>query len=420
MKINWNDKYTTVSVYTVLTFTACILVYALIINFTGIGDIIHTILNVTSPIIWGLIIAYLLNPVMKWIEKRLKKFTEKDKKRPKLTRIISVTVTMIIFIVMLIALCSIIVPQVTDSLMGIIDNIGTYFNNFEKWINGILAKYPKILSLANSQIENVETTLMNAINQVMPKIGDLMKLITDGTLTFLMAIKDFLIGLIVSVYFLIDKEHFQAGMKKVIYAFFPEKASSGVLRICSQVNASISGFISGKIIDSIIIGCLCFICMSIMKLDFIVLISVLVGITNIIPFFGPFIGAVPSAILLLVSTPKQVIPFLILIFVIQQLDGNIIGPKILGQSIGISAFWVLFSILVGGGLFGFGGMILGVPIFAVLYSLINQFVDYRLEMKNLSADAKDYIPVPSETVQKNKSVRKTKLKLKLKNIKKKQ
>ena len=413
MKINWNEKYTTVSVYTVITFTACIVVYAFIINFTGIGGIINTVFDVASPVIWGLIIAYLLNPVMKWTEKRLKKFTEKEKKRPKLTRAVSVTLTMIIFIAMLIALCSIIVPQVTDSLMGIIDNIGTYFNNLEKWINGILAKYPKILSLANSQIENVETTLMNAINQVMPKIGDLMKLITDGTMTFLMAIKDFLIGVIVSVYFLMDKEHFQAGMKKIVYAFFPQKASSGVLRICSQVNTSISGFISGKIIDSIIIGCLCFVSMTIMKLDFTVLISVIVGITNIIPFFGPFIGAVPSAVLLLVSTPKQVIPFLILIFVIQQLDGNIIGPKILGQSIGISAFWVLFSILIGGGLFGFAGMILGVPIFAVLYSLINQFVDYRLEVKSLSTDINDYVPAPQKSVQ-NRPVRKISPKLKKK------
>ncbi|MDE6798655.1 MAG: AI-2E family transporter [Ruminococcus sp.] len=413
MKINWNEKYTTVSVYTVITFTACIVVYAFIINFTGIGGIIHTVLDVTSPVIWGLIIAYLLNPVMKWIEKRVKRFTEKTKKRPKLTRAVSVTITMIVFIAMLIALCSIIVPQVTDSLMGIIDNIGTYFNNLEKWINGILAKYPKILSLANSQIENVETTLMNTINQVMPKIGDLMKVITDGTLTFIMAIKDFLIGVIVSVYFLIDKEHFQAGMKKIIYAFFPQKASSGVLRICSQVNASISGFISGKIIDSIIIGCLCFICMTIMKLDFTILIAVIVGITNIIPFFGPFIGAVPSAVLLLVSSPKQVIPFLILIFVIQQLDGNIIGPKILGQSIGISAFWVLFSILVGGGLFGFAGMILGVPIFAVLHSLINQFVNYRLEIKSLSTDINDYVPSPQKSVQ-TRPTRKIRPKLKKK------
>ncbi|MDE6424834.1 MAG: AI-2E family transporter [Ruminococcus sp.] len=411
MKINWNEKYTTVSVYTVLTFTACILVYAFIINFTGIGDIIHTIFTITAPIIWGLIIAYLLNPVMLWIEKRLKKLTEKTKKRPKITRAISVTLTMIVFLAMLIALCSIIVPKVTDSLMGIIDNIGTYFNNLEKWINGILAKYPEILSLANSQIENFETTLMDAINQIMPKIGDVMKTITDGTLTFLVAIKDFLIGVIVSVYFLMDKEHFQAGLKKIIYAFFPERASSGVLRICSQVNTSISGFISGKIIDSIIIGCLCFICMTIMKLDFIVLISVIVGITNIIPFFGPFIGAVPSAILLLVSTPKQVIPFLILIFIIQQLDGNIIGPKILGQSIGISAFWVLFSILVGGGLFGFAGMILGVPIFAVLYSLINQFINYRLEAKKLSVDTNAYVPVPPETSQ-SKPIRKIKPKTK--------
>ncbi|MDE6832884.1 MAG: AI-2E family transporter [Ruminococcus sp.] len=399
MKINWNEKYNTIAVYTVLTFTACILVYTFIFNFTGIGDIIHTILNVTAPIIWGLIIAYLLNPVMLWLEKRIRRYTEKDKKRLKLTRILSVTATMIIFLAMLITLCSIIVPQVTDSLMGIIENIGTYFNNLEKWINGILAKYPEILSLANSQIENFETTLTNAINQIMPKIGEIMKTITDGTLTFLIALKDFLIGVIVSVYFLMDKEHFQARLKKVTYALFPERASSGVLRICSQVNSSISGFISGKIVDSIIIGCLCFICMTIMKIDFTVLISVIVGITNIIPFFGPFIGAIPSAVLLLVSTPEEVIPFLILIFVLQQIDGNIIGPKILGQSIGISAFWVLFSILLGSGLFGIAGMILGVPIFAVLYSLVTQFINYRLESKNLSSDTKAYIPVPHETLK---------------------
>ncbi|MBQ9139759.1 MAG: AI-2E family transporter, partial [Ruminococcus sp.] len=150
--------------------------------------------------------------------------------------------------------------------------------------------------------------------------------------------------------------------------------------------------ISGKIVDSIIIGCLCFVSMTVMKFDFVVLISVIVGVTNIIPFFGPFIGAIPSALLLLVAAPKQVIPFLILIFIIQQLDGNVIGPKILGQTTGISAFWVLFSILVGGGLFGFAGMILGVPVFAVMYSLLNEFIAYRLEKRNMSTETKDYMP----------------------------
>lgn len=297
---------------------------------------------------------------------------------------------------MLFALCAIIIPQVTDSIMGIINNIGTYINNFEKWISEILVKYPEILSKVYSQIENFETTLMDAVNRIVPQISDIMKKITDSVLGFLLAIKDFLIGIIVAVYFLMDKEHFQAQMKKIVSALFPQRASSGILRVCTQVNDSIGGFISGKIVDSIIIGCLCFICMTVMKLDFAVLISVIVGITNIIPFFGPFIGAIPSALLLLVSTPKQVIPFLILIFIIQQLDGNIIGPKILGQTTGISAFWVLFSILVGGGLFGFAGMILGVPIFAVIYSLINEYVTYMLEKRNLPTTTSDYIPVPHE------------------------
>lgn len=396
LKINWNEKYNTISVYTIITFGACILVYALLFNFTIIGQAISTVFKVTAPIIWGLIIAYLLNPVMMWTEKRLKRITERNKPHPKLSRIISVVITMVVFLAMLIALCSIVVPQVIDSLMGIIDNIGTYFNNFEKWISGILAKYPEILSGINSQIENLETTLMDTINNIMPEIGEIMKKITDSTLSFLLAIKDFIIGIIVSIYFLIDKEHFQAQIKKLVFALCPQRASDGILRICTQVNNSISGFISGKIVDSIIIGCICFICMTVMKLDFVVLISVIIGVTNIIPFFGPFIGAIPSAVLLLFSTPKQVIPFLIMIFILQQLDGNVIGPKILGQSTGISAFWVLFSILVGGGLFGFAGMLLGVPIFAVIYSLVNEFITYQLESRNLSTSTADYAPLPPE------------------------
>lgn len=396
MKINWNEKYTTISAYTVLTVVACILVFALIFNFTAISGWISTIFTAIAPLIWGLILAYLLNPIMMWIEKRLKKFTEKNKPRPKLSRILSVIITMIVFVAILTTLCSIIVPQVIDSLMGIIGNLGTYFNNIEQWVNGILAKYPEILSTINSQIKNIETTVMDAVNQIMPQISDIIKKITDGTLSFILAIKDFLIGIIVSVYFLLDKEHFQAQLKKIVYAFFPQRATSGVLRVCRQVNTSISRFVSGKIVDSIIIGCLCFICMTIMKLDFTVLISVIVGITNIIPFFGPFIGAIPSAVLLLVSTPKQVVPFLILIFIIQQLDGNIIGPKILGQSIGISAFWVLFAILVGSKLFGFAGMILGVPIFAVIYSLISELIEYLLDKKSMPTATSEYIPVPPE------------------------
>lgn len=392
LKINWNEKYTTISVYVVLTFAACIIVYALLFNFSILVAGLKNFFSVIASIIWGLIIAYVLNPIMMWIEIRIKTITDRKKPMPKLRRAISITFTMIIFIAMLSALASIILPQVIESITGIFNNFGSYIDNFEKWISSILVKYPEIRTQVNNQLDNLKNTLTEFINNIMPKIGDIMKKITDGTLSFIIALKDFFIGLIVAVYFLFDKEHFQSQLKKIICAVLPKRASAGFLRICVQTNDSISGFVSGKVIDSIIIGCLCFICMTIMKLNFTVLISVIVGVTNIIPFFGPFIGAIPSALLLLFASPKQVIPFLILIFVIQQLDGNIIGPKILGQSIGISAFWVLFSILVGGGLFGVAGMILGVPIFAVIYSLINQYITYLLEKREMPTSTSEYFP----------------------------
>lgn len=411
MKIRWNAKYNTISVYTVLTFTACLIVYTIIFNFTVFGDAIKSLFTVLAPIVWGLVIAYILNPIMMWIEPRIKYLTERKKPMPKLTRTISLLLTMLLFFATASALCSIILPQVIDSIMGIFNNIGAYINNFEKWIDGLLERYPKLLMIVNDQIQNIEDALMEFVNNIVPKIGDIMLKLTDSTMSLIISIKDLLIGIIVAVYLLFDKEHFQAQLKKIVTAILPKRASRGFMRVCAQTNASIGGFISGKIIDSIIIGILCFICMSIMKLDFAVLISVIVTITNVIPFFGPFIGAIPSAILLLVSTPKQVIPFLILIFILQQLDGNVIGPKILGQSIGISSFWVLFSILVGGGLFGFAGMILGVPIFAVIYSLINEYISYLLEKKKMSTVTADYLPEPPILITKKK-------KLKIKKVKK--
>lgn len=392
MKINWNSKYNTISVYVVLTFAACLIVYALLFNFTGLGDFIKKFIKMASPLIWGLAIAYILNPIMKWTEAKIRIHTEKSKPHPKITRMISLTLTMILFLATTSALLAVILPQVISSITSIIDNISTYINNFQKWMDSLLEKYPELKHQFNSQISNIENALMEFVNNLAPKVGDIMKKITDGTLSFIVAIKDFSIGLIVSFYFLYGKEHFQAQLKKIVTALFPTKAAGTFFRISSQVNESISAFISGKIIDSIIIGCLCFVCMTIFRFDFAVLISVIVGVMNVIPFFGPIFGAIPSAILLLVSTPKQVIPFLIMLLIIQQLDGNVIGPKILGQSTGLSAFWVLFAIIVGGGLFGFGGMVLGVPVFSVIYSLLNEFVNYRLSAKELSTDTTDYVP----------------------------
>ncbi|MBR5514404.1 MAG: AI-2E family transporter [Ruminococcus sp.] len=398
MKINWNSKYTTISVYTILTFTVCIFIYAVIFNFTVVGDFIKKLMSILAPITWGIVIAYLVNPILKWFERHVKKITEKNKPHFRLTRVISLFLAMTIFLAFIAALGAIIMPQVIESITTIINNFSTYINNIEKWIDSLLVKYPEVLTVVSKQFDSIENAIMEFANNIAPKLGGIMVKITDSTLSFIIMLKDIFIGIIVAIYLLYGKEHFQAQMKKMVYGILPSKTTETILRVCAQTNTSISGFISGKIVDSIIIGCLCFVCMTVMKFDFIVLISVIVGVTNIIPFFGPFIGAIPSALLLLVAAPRQVIPFLILILIIQQLDGNVIGPKILGQTTGISAFWVLFSILIGGGLFGFAGMVLGVPIFAVLYSLLNEFIAYRLESKNMSSDTKDYLPESSRQI----------------------
>ena len=392
MKINWNSKYTTISVYTIITFSVCVLIYAVLFNFTIMGDFIRKLTKILAPIIWGVVIAYLVNPIMKWFERKLQKPIEKNRPHFKIVRILSLTFAMIVFLAVIAALGAIILPQVIESITTILNNVTTYVNNFEKWIDSFLVKYPDLLTIVGNQIDNIEKAAIEFANNIVPKLGDIMMKITDSTLSFIIAIKDILIGIIVAVYLLFGKEHFQAQMKKMVFGILPNRVADKTLSVCARTNSSISGFISGKIVDSIIIGCLCFVTMTIMKFDFVVLISVIVGITNVIPFFGPFIGAIPSALLLLVAAPKQVIPFLILILIIQQLDGNVIGPKILGQTTGISAFWVLFSILVGGGLFGFAGMLLGVPVFAVLYSLINELIDYRLEGKDMSSDTNAYLP----------------------------
>lgn len=398
------------SVYTILTFSACLLVYAILFNFTIVGRVVKTILSVAAPITWGLVIAYLVNPIMMWFERRLKKNIEKNKPHPRLTRVVSLFISMLIFLAVLGALLAIILPQVFESVTMIFNNFGTYVDNCQAWANSVLKKYPELLSTAEKSLENFEVDVTGFLNELVPKISDIAVKITDSAIGFIIAIKDFLIGLIVAVYFLFDKEHFQSQVSKFTHAVLPKKASSAFFRVCARTNSSISGFITGKIIDSIIIGILCFICMNVMKLNFAVLISVIVGITNVIPFFGPFIGAIPSGLLLLVSYPRQVIPFAILILVIQQLDGNVIGPKILGQSTGISAFWVLFSILLGGGLFGFAGMILGVPVFAVIYSLFSEYINYLLEKKNMSTLTEDYIPKSTEPVKTEAAGKKTKQK----------
>ena len=229
-----------------LTFSACLLVYAVLFNFTIVGRVVKTILSVAAPITWGLVIAYLVNPIMMWFERRLKKVTEKTKPRPRLNRVISLFISMLIFLAVLGALLAIILPQVFESVTTIFNNFGTYVDNCQAWANSVLKKYPELLSTAEKSLENFEVDVTGFLNKLIPKVSDIALKITDSAIGFIIAIKDFLIGLIVAVYFLFDKEHFQSQLSKFTHAVLPKKASSAFFRVCSRTNSSISGFITEK------------------------------------------------------------------------------------------------------------------------------------------------------------------------------
>lgn len=404
MKIEPNQKYLTVSFYTVITFAICLFLVVIVQKFSVISGVLASFANVIAPVTWGIVIAYIVNPMMKFFERVFGKCFERKKAHRKLVRSLSVAFGLLTLLAVLFAIVAVLLPQVVESVIGLARNFNSYLNNFESWIYKFVEDYPDIYSFVQTQFDNLQPKLTDFINSIVPKLGEWAIKLKDGAIGFIGGLGDFVIGFIVAIYLLFSKEKFIAQMRKFVAAVLPEGGKNAVYSIAARTNKMLGGFISGKLIDSTIIGILTFICMSIMKMDFVALISVVVGVTNIIPFFGPFIGAIPSALLLLVAAPRQVIPFVIFIFILQQFDGNILGPKILGDSTGLSPFWVMFAIFVGGGMFGFAGMILGVPIFAVIYSLVRDFVNYLLERRGLSTRTLDYCSndIPVDDEKKNK------------------
>lgn len=271
-----------------------------------------------------------------------------------------------------------------ETLPGQLNAVMDSFDHIQKEQSPVGAIVENILNHASENIQNwIQTDLLRQMNVLMTNI-------TTGAINVLSEVFNFLVGCIVSVYMLFGKETFSAQIKKMLYAGMQVERANMVLHITRKSNEIFGGFIIGKIIDSAIIGVLCFIGITILDMPYILLVSVIVGVTNVIPFFGPYIGAIPSTILIALADPLKGLYFLIFIIALQQLDGNVIGPKILGNSTGLSAFWVVFSILLGGGLFGFIGMIIGVPTFAVIYYIVKMVVEEKLKKKKLPPDTEHY------------------------------
>ena len=346
----------------------------------------RTLAKALRPVIYCAVMAYLLAPLVNFFDRCILKLAGEKSKRG-LVRAGSILLTWAVVFLILYGLFSILLPQLYQSVVTLVGNMQNYYNTVYAWVTQLLEKNP-----------NIETWVANAIDEYwdemrdwftgkfLPQAQQTITMLTSGVVSVLAFLKDFLVGVIVSVYLLALKEKFAVGARRQLYSLVSERRYRHTLRAVGKVDSIFSGFVRGKLLDSLIIGILCFIGATILKLPYAPLVSVIVGVTNIIPFFGPFLGAIPSAFLILLVDPVKCLYFIIFVLVLQQLDGNFIGPKILGGSTELPSFWVIVAILLGGGFFGVAGMFLGVPVFACFYALINYYSGKRLRRKGVEND----------------------------------
>ena len=321
----------------------------------------------------------------------LKKRFPKFEKVHQVSRSVGILAAVMFLIAVIVALCNMMIPELYRSIRDMAVTVPGQLNDALDFITKTLAGDSTLEQIFTRTLREVTDLLQNWMKtDMLTQANVVMTNLTEGVINVVSELFNAIIGIIVSIYVLFSKETFSMQTKKIIYALFRPSQANMILHLTIKSNEIFGGFIIGKIIDSAIIGVLCFVSLSILKMPYTLLVSVIVGVTNVIPFFGPYIGAIPSAILIMLSDPKMGIYFAIFILILQQLDGNIIGPKILGNSTGLSAFWVVFSILLGGGLFGFVGMILGVPTFAVIYYIVRMLINHRLEEKALPMDTNCY------------------------------
>lgn len=403
MKFHIDKKYLAWGLTVFITFGACLCLYYLMFYNSSLRSGFHRAVGIAMPVIDGFILAYILTPIVNGIERRfLNPFSKKHftanghlthKQKSKI-RGLSILVTVILAIAVLTGFFRLIIPQIIRSIQSIIFQFPFYIRNLSDMILNLMDNNPELESFATEMIDKYSVQLTTWLNEgLMPQINELLISLSQSIWNFLISIWNFIIGFIISIYVLFNKEKFAGQAKKIAYALFEQKNANQLISDFRFTHKTFIGFIGGKIVDSIIIGIICFIFSNLIHLPYAMLVSLIVGVTNIIPFFGPYLGAIPSAILILLVNPIQSLYFLIMIIIIQQFDGNFLGPKILGNSTGLSSFWVIFAVTIFGGFFGIIGMIAGVPIFACIYAWVSRFIRHCLTKKQMPADTKVYLNV---------------------------
>ena len=414
VKRNDRHPYFSAGLTAFAVIAASLLLFFLLFHLREVTGFLDRLGIILRPVFMGAVIAFLLLPIHRNILRFLIAITP-DSRMSERSSHAFLNFTAIVFSLLLAfflfyLLLAMVIPQVYDSVVGLIQSIPDYIAVVQVWLQTFFEDNPDIqtsvMSIYNSaaasleqwlnadilpNLESVNTTLQWLRTTVLPNLTGVVAGVSGMVVGFLVLVKDLLIAVIVSVYLLARKDVFAAQSKKIVYSLFRTEIADLIVDEVRNAYKIMSGFINGKLLDSLIIGIICLVCCNIFKFPYPALIAVVVGVTNIIPFFGPFIGAIPCGLLIFLVNPLQAVYFAVFILALQQFDGNILGPKILGDSTGLASFWVLFSILLFGGLFGFAGMVLGVPVFAMIYSVVSRLVAYGLRSRSLPVETAEYM-----------------------------
>ena len=397
MKYRWEKKYLYWGITAFCVIAASMLFYFSLFHMTSLKQLLKTIYQICSPLIFGAVIAYLLNTLVRFLEEKLVfrfckwrkiKITVKTKK---VVRALCVFFSVIIAILGIYALMAMLIPQLFHSVINIVEHFPRYVDTIQSWIANNLGDNPDLRRFSNEFFETAENHAQTWINsELLPGINALLRNFSSGVFEILNFLKNVLIGLVISIYLLYGKENFIARGKQFMYSMFRAESVNNIIRDLQFVNNMFGNYLIGAVVDSLIIGVLCYAGMSIFQMPYAVLISVIVGVTNIIPFFGPYLGAVPATFLILLINPIQALYFALFILVLQQFDGNILKPRIFGNSTGLSSFLVITAIIIGGGLFGIFGMFVGVPVCAIICTIVRNRILRKLAQKKLPEELEYY------------------------------
>lgn len=410
---NWDKKYFRWGLTAFIVIAASILFYLIISASKSLADIFGSIMGAFTPMLLGFAFAFIKKPLLRLLELPvfykwgIKVYKGDDRKAKSFSRGIGVALTTIVIFLIVGLLLWMIIPRLYESVQTIVKNLPVYYADIRNTLAG---------KLSNSEVGK---TIIGALDSVSDYIqgwlsNDLLSFLSIYADTFVSSVVNvisslfnILLGIIISIYCLAEKEKFAAQSKKLLYSTFRTEKATSIINRCKSIDKIFTGFISGKLLDSVIIGIVFYIVLAIFGMPYKELIAVFLAVTNIIPFFGPFIGAIPSAVLILMVSPVKCLLFIILVIIIQQLDGNILGPKILGESTGLSSFWVLCSLLIFGRLFGFVGMLVGVPTFAVIYAAVKEVIHDRLKKRDITSSTTEFKDIDYIDPETNEPVKKT-------------